>query len=225
MPEDKKDENPWKIYDHSYDVPDSRMGKAKMNAKKSLEMLNDLSKASDGTKKGRLGSFKITTAGPVQEGSGKHMEQVLTEQAKERDVGGIKTVSGPKKEGPPPIPSDAKSVNKAMKASYMPRVSRAQMSVYESGSRVLTRGNGRFAKNVHTGPLNAEVIEQVEEDAQRRTTQPIYKACDGCGRRYQLVKGMDDDCPSCSINKSTHCAGCGQHMVKSHGSLSCPICG
>jgi hypothetical protein len=126
-------------------------------------------------------------------------------------------------------PMGAGGVEKAMTSRALPRIPpgmRAEM-VRRNAQSVMTRGNSRFAKDIHTGPLTGEVIEMVEGDAARRSgRQEVFKACDGCGRRYKLFKGMDGGCPTCKINKSTYCSGCGSQLVKGHGgSARCPLCG
>jgi hypothetical protein len=128
-----------------------------------------------------------------------------------------------------PIHLPTSPVSKALTARAMPRMPRAmqQEMIRRNAQSVMTRGNSRFAKDIHTGPLDGETIKTVEEDEHIRTgRQEVYKSCDGCGRRYKLFKGMDDGCPTCNINKSTHCDACGRQLVKSHGgSIRCPICG
>jgi hypothetical protein len=123
---------------------------------------------------------------------------------------------------------DCKCVNKAVTARSIPRLPRAlqQEMIRRNAQNVMTRGNSRFAKDIHTGPLTGEVVEFVEDEAQKRTHQEVYKACGGCGRRYKLFKGVDSGCPTCGINKSTHCDKCSTQLVKSHGGIArCPLCG
>ena len=119
------------------------------------------------------------------------------------------------------------SVEKAMTAMSMPRVTRAKMmdfDAYRSATEVMTRGNSRFAKDIHTGPLTGEVIEDLKEDEDRRTrNMPVYKSCNGCGRTY-MAKSSSAECPTCSIRKSQYCA-CGSHFTKSQGGVACPLCG
>jgi hypothetical protein len=113
---------------------------------------------------------------------------------------------------------------KAMTAASMPRVPRAmRVDTWRSATSVMTRTNSALAKDMHTGPLTGELIEELKDEEDKRTRQ-IYKACPGCGRRY-MAKSLDDPCPSCSIHKSGHCGKCGQQLVKSLGSTSCPLCG
>lgn len=96
------------------------------------------------------------------------------------------------------------AMNKAVGAMSVPQMPRAMamaMDQWRSATNVLTRGNSRFAKHAGTGPLNGEVLAQVEDDSQERTTRhyrnPVLKACGGCGRTYTLRKS-DDSCPTCS---------------------------
>ena len=121
----------------------------------------------------------------------------------------------------------SKTVEKAMTAMSMPRVTRAKMmdfDAYRSATEVMTRGNSRFAKDIHTGPLTGEVIEDLKEDEDRRTrNMPVYKSCSGCGRTY-MAKSSSAECPTCSIRKSQYCA-CGSHYTKSQGGVACPLCG
>jgi len=139
--------------------------------------------------------------------------------------GGIGSIGGGVKGG-----SGGGGLVKAMTASAMPAVRGArlragEMDIHRSATMGMTRGNAKFAKDVHTGPLCGEVIEQVEEDAVRRTKQPIHKSCLGCGRRY-IIKSMNDSCPTCALSKSHMCQECGYQLVKSHGGFAfCPICG
>jgi hypothetical protein len=121
------------------------------------------------------------------------------------------------------------AMEKAMTSMAVPRLPRAMQHemVRRNAQSVMTRGNSRFAKDIHTGPLTGEVIEMVEADADLRSgRREVFKACGGCGRRYKLFKGVDGGCPTCQINKSTHCDGCGAQLVKSHGGMArCPLCG
>lgn len=122
------------------------------------------------------------------------------------------------------------NLQKALTAAAMPQMPRAlamQMDSWRSATDVLTRGNSRFAKDIHTGPLTGEVIEDVKQDEVRRTTD-VYKSnptvCGMCGRSY-MSKSFPDGCPSCSIHKSSSCSK-GHQMVKGRdGSLRCSICG
>lgn len=119
-----------------------------------------------------------------------------------------------------------KRVSKAMTARAMPRMPRAlRDDTYRSATAVMTRDHSGLSKDLHTGPLTPDVIEQVKEDEYRRTHQmPIYKSCGGCGRTF-MAKSMDDACPTCSVNKSQFCSKCHHHLIKSRGGVSCPICG
>jgi len=132
-----------------------------------------------------------------------------------------------KKSGPA-LYVDGEEAEKALTAAFMPRLSRAQaaqLRMQRSGTDAMTRGNSRFAKDIHTGPLTGEVIEDLEEDAAMRTRQalPMYKSCCVCGRTY-MAKSQDAECPTCSMNKSMLCT-CGHALVKSAGSHTrCPIC-
>jgi hypothetical protein len=120
------------------------------------------------------------------------------------------------------------NVDKALSAASIPRLPRALAAAqdqYRSATAVMTRGNSRFAKDIHTGPLTGEVIEDLEEDAAMRTRQmPVYKSCFGCGRTY-MAKGQDAECPTCSVVMSKSCSSCGYTLVKSIGNHArCPIC-
>lgn len=121
-------------------------------------------------------------------------------------------------------------VSKAMKASSMPRIPRALMfDTYRSATAVLTRNHSAIAKDVsslHTGPLTAETIKELQEEEYNRTQRtPVYKSCEGCGRTY-MVKSMNDPCPTCSVNKSHYCSKCKSHLIKSNGGNTvCPLCG
>jgi hypothetical protein len=124
--------------------------------------------------------------------------------------------------------SEKGEVEKAITSMAVPRMPRAmqQELIRRNAQSVMTRGNSRFAKDIHTGPLTGEVVDEIEGDAMRRTTQEVFKSCDLCGRRYRLLKGIDSGCPTCSVNKSSYCGKCGQQLVKSHGgSIHCPLCG
>ncbi len=120
-------------------------------------------------------------------------------------------------------------VKKAMKASALPKFSRAQVAgedTWRSATNVMTRGNSRFAKNVHTGPLTPELMEQVRAN-EKPGAFDFYKSnpelCTNCGRSY-MAKSFPDGCPTCSLNKSTTCKGCGGQMVKGRaGNISCAI--
>jgi hypothetical protein len=187
-----------------------------------------MDKGAEGEKKAYLGSlgpdvkFKPGTGGTRQPGS--------------------KPVEMKQKPGtPPPLPSEAlggakqkvqksdEDVDKALTAMSIPRLPRAMQKemIRRNAQSVMTRGNSKFAKDIHTGPLTGEVVQDVEEDAARRTGRfEVFKACGGCGRRYKLYKGVDSGCPTCQINKSTHCDACGSQLVKSHGGRAhCPLCG
>lgn len=127
-----------------------------------------------------------------------------------------------------PISPQAKAVEKALCASSLPRVSRGMAMAqdqYRSATSVMTRGNSRFAKDIHTGPLTGEVIQDVDEAAAFRTHQavPMYKSCCVCGRTY-MAKAQDAECPTCSMNKSLICS-CGHMLVKGpHSDRYCPLC-
>lgn len=122
--------------------------------------------------------------------------------------------------------SNEKEVKKAMTARSMPRMPRAlRDDTYRSATAVMTREHSGIAKDMHTGPLTGQVIDELKEEEHNRTTQhPIYKSCNCCGRTY-MVKSMDDACPTCSVNKSQYCQKCSHHMIKSNGNTVCPICG
>lgn len=118
-------------------------------------------------------------------------------------------------------------VDKAMTSRSVPRIPPAmrQEMIRRNAQSVMTRGNSRFAKDIHTGPLTGEVVDEIEDDAMRRTTQEVYKSCNMCGRRF-MEKSFPEGCPTCSMNKSNHCSVCGTQLVKSHGgSVNCPLCG
>lgn len=121
------------------------------------------------------------------------------------------------------------AMDKAIGARSVPRLPRAmvQEMIRRNAQSVMTRGNSRFAKDIHTGPLTGETVKELEEDAARRTGRfEVFKSCDGCGRRYKMFKGIDSGCPTCSVNKSSHCGTCGSQLLKSHGgSVNCPLCG
>lgn len=164
--------------------------------------------------------------GPMKVGKEKTSEAELKEGMAKMG----KAVEGTDKATPIEIPGGSikGAVNKAVTARSIPRLPRAlqQEMIRRNAQSVMTRGNSRFAKDIHTGPLTGEVIETVEEEAQKRTRPDVYKACGGCGRRYRLFKGVDSGCPTCSINKSTHCSKCQTQLVKSHGgTVRCPLCG
>lgn len=121
------------------------------------------------------------------------------------------------------------NLSKAVTSMAMPRMPRAMamaMDTWRSATRVLNRDS--IEKHAGVGPLNGETIQAVEEASHDRATRPeadVIKACNSCGRTYTLRKGMNDACPSCSMNKSVHCS-CGMRLVKSHGGFSvCPIHG
>jgi rubrerythrin len=117
-------------------------------------------------------------------------------------------------------------MNKAMTASSMPRIPRALMNdTYRSATAVMTRDHSAIAKDMHTGPLTDEVIQELRtEEANRTRRQPVYKSCDGCGRTF-MVKSMDDPCPTCSMRKSHYCSKCNSHLVKGRSGTTCPLCG
>jgi len=132
---------------------------------------------------------------------------------------------------PQPVPTlkacsdDAKDVSKAMTAASMPRIPRALMNdTYRSATAVITRNHSSIAKDIHTGPLTDQVILDVQEEERRRTRMPMYKSCNCCGRTY-MAKGLDDPCPTCSVNKSQYCPACKSHLVKGNGGITCPLCG
>jgi len=161
-------------------------------------------------------------------------EKSMNSEKEEKAMqGGIGTIGGGVVGGNAPRGSLVRSSNveKAMTASVLPQMPKAarlrpsEMDTYRSATMGLTRSNSRFAKDIHTGPLTGEVIEDVYKEGELRSRQPIYKSCETCGRRY-LAKSLDDACPTCSINKSNMCTICGHYLVKSHGGFSfCPICG
>jgi hypothetical protein len=187
--------------------------------------------------KGPMGSFKITSEGPKQEKTGKPLEQVQKEETLKKppsitpdlDPGAKKSMEEEEKATPItlPISKGEEGVEKAMTSRAVPRMPPAmrQEMIRRNAQSVMTRGNSRFAKDIHTGPLTGEVVEEVEGDAMRRTTQEVYKSCNMCGRRF-MEKSFPDGCPTCSVNKSNHCATCGMQLLKSHGgSVNCPLCG
>lgn len=140
-----------------------------------------------------------------------------------------KSAEGADKATPIPIPvaKSGDDVDKAVTARSIPRMPPAmrQEMIRRNAQSVMTRGNSRFAKDIHTGPLTGEVIDMVECEAEQRTRE-VFKSCNMCGRRYKLTKGVDDSCPTCSIHKSSHCGKCGKQLLKSHGgSVHCPLCG
>lgn len=114
---------------------------------------------------------------------------------------------------------------KALTAAFVPRIPKAlRDDTYRSATAVMTRDNTRFAKDIHIGPLDDEMINELRETEAQRTRQlPMYKSCTGCGRTF-MAKSADAGCPSCSVNKSQYCS-CGSHLVKSKGGISCPLCG
>ena len=112
------------------------------------------------------------------------------------------------------------NVDKAIQAGSIPRMPRAMamaMDDWRSATNVMTRGNSRFAKHAGTGPLNGEVLAEVEERAAERTPDyrnGVLKACGGCGRTFTLHKSTDT-CPTCSARD-------GQMMAKSRGGMLIP---
>jgi len=122
--------------------------------------------------------------------------------------------------------SEGEGVTKAMTAASMPRIPRALMNdTYRSATAVMTRDHSAIAKDMHTGPLTDEVIQELRtEEANRTRRQPVYKSCDGCGRTF-MVKSMDDPCPTCSMRKSHYCSKCNSHLVKGRSGTTCPLCG
>lgn len=116
-------------------------------------------------------------------------------------------------------------MEKAMTARSIPSIPRAMRDdTWRSATAVMTRDHTRFAKDMHTGPLADDMIEELRENEAERTHRlPIYKSCSGCGRTY-MAKSENAECPSCSVNKSMYCKTCGSHVVKSQGGISCPLC-
>ena len=122
------------------------------------------------------------------------------------------------------------ALNKAVTAQSMPRMPRAMamaMDTWRSATRVLSRNN--IESHVGEGHLKGELLEQSNYNAQQYGAQPpvdILKACGACGRSYTFRKGITEECPTCSINKSNYCSRCNEHLVKSSGGAKfCPQCG
>jgi hypothetical protein len=217
------------------------MGSKKM-AEKSLEMLSDMEKS---TEKAAMGSVKIGEKGPVQESSGKPLGEAYKEATLKKPPTVLpmeakpaqKAVSAGTGSNPGGVVGGGamaapgggvKSMDKALSSMSIPRISRGRaeaLDIQRSGSNVLTRANSRFAKDIHTGPLTGELVEELSEDAAHRTRYaPVYKACGSCGRRY-MAKSADAGCPSCVIHKARRCPKCGREMNKGRdGTLGCSVC-
>lgn len=185
--------------------------------RKAAELLGDLISKAEDVDKAKLGSFKITRVGPVQEGTGMHMDKVLKDKALERE----------KQEAAPSLSNkEEKKVEKALTSRSLPKVPKAALfdqDPMRSGTLVLTRDNSRYAGNTFTGPLRGELLD-LDDNGQVKQVA-MHKSCGSCGRVY-LAKSTHDGCPTCSISKSLVCNKCGQTLVKSHGGFrGCPICG
>jgi DNA-directed RNA polymerase subunit RPC12/RpoP len=117
-------------------------------------------------------------------------------------------------------------ISKAMRASSVPRIPKAILyDTHRSATSVLTRDFSSIAKDIHTGPLTEEMINDLKEsDYQRTHMIPVYKSCSSCGRTF-MAKSKSAECPTCSVNKSQYCSLCGTHLVKSQGGITCPLCG
>jgi hypothetical protein len=126
------------------------------------------------------------------------------------------------------IHNSENTMEKAITARSLPRPSAPMIHemIRRNAQNVMTRGNSRFAGMVGGSPLYGEIVQEAYSEEQSGRQSSVVKSCDSCGRSYTLFKGIDEGCPTCSVNKSLHCHRCGKFLVKSHsGSSHCPVCG
>jgi hypothetical protein len=179
------------------------------------------------TPHGGIGPDQQSVSGTPHAGSGAAQSHVggaahAGSGPAQQSVGGTKHGgSGPAQQSVSgtPAPGNEGTMNKALSAAAMPRMPRAMamaMDQWRSATNVMTRGNSRFAKHAGAGPLNAEILADIEERTEERTTHPagVLKACESCGRTYTLRKS-DDNCPTCSARGN-------QVMAKSRGGMLIP---
>ncbi len=118
-----------------------------------------------------------------------------------------------------------KSMEKALKASDLPRIPRAirmkmeEMSPYHRAMMRISQANSRY-QDKYAGPLQGELLE----DSTVSKALELDNVCLTCGRTY-LAKS-DSGCPTCTTTKAMYCNKCGNPLQKSHdGSLMCSLCG
>jgi hypothetical protein len=260
MKTDDNDVHPWRIYGKEYKVPESKMGKAaeedkeKPMSKSTGELLDEMIKSVTPVPPTDAGIDLLKSCKSSMEKSEDEKKAYmgsLDENVRFKPGTGGVSAPGTRpadmkrdSNAPPPVPLDAsgggekKKMNKALTSMAVPRLPRAMQHemIRRNAQSVMTRGNSRFAKDIHTGPLTGEVVEEVSGGNRAYGKVDTYKSCENCGRRYRLFKGTDSECPTCAINsecptcainKSTHCSKCGSQLVKSHGGgiARCPLCG